>query len=79
MKPYSKLVFCALLFVFSQGCFTLNQVGTPTNEAIEITNSQNATLIKHFMRTKTVNHFIYGLVSPVEFTYRSRLRLRVTS
>jgi hypothetical protein len=47
-----------------QGCYTLNQVGTPTNEAIEITNTQNATTINHFTRTKTVNHFVYGLVSP---------------
>ena len=66
MKPYNKLVVCALLsvFVFSQGCYTLNQVGTPIDEAIEITNSENATSIKHFTRTKTVNHFVYGLVSP---------------
>ena len=66
MKPYNKLLICTLvsMLVFGQGCFTLNQVGTPTNEAIEITNSENATSIKHFTRTKTVNHFVFGLVSP---------------
>ncbi len=52
------ILFCA------QGCFTLHQVGTPTDEAIEITNTDNATPIRHFTRTKKVNHFIFGLVSP---------------
>lgn len=46
------------------GCYTLNQVGTPVEEAIELTNAQNATVISHFVRTKKMNHFIYGLVSP---------------
>jgi hypothetical protein len=65
MKPYIKLIilFAALLFVV-QGCYTLNQVGSPVDEGIEITNTQNAAVIKHFTRTKTVNHFVYGLVSP---------------
>lgn len=66
MRPYSKFMNCALVFVlmFGQGCYTLNQIGTPTDEAIEITNSENAESIKHFTRTKTVSHFVYGLVSP---------------
>jgi hypothetical protein len=66
MESYHKLFACLLLFILmiSQGCYTLNQIGSPTNEAIEITNSEKATSIKHFTRTKTVNHFVYGLVSP---------------
>jgi len=66
MKKYQKfylVTFLPLLFL-SQGCFTLNQVGTYTEEGIEITNKKNAPLIQHFSRTKTVNHFVYGLVSP---------------
>ncbi len=66
MKPFNHLLVLPILsiLVFSQGCFTLNQVGTPIDEAIEITNSLNARSVKHFSRTKTVNHFIFGLVSP---------------
>ena len=66
MKLFDKLLIGTFLsmLLFSQGCYTLNQVGTPTNEAIEITNSQNATSINHFTRTRTVNHFVFGLVSP---------------
>ena len=56
-----SLVITIVLF---QGCFTLNQVGTSTDSAIEITNSQSATSIAHFTKTKKVNHFIFGLVSP---------------
>jgi hypothetical protein len=65
MKRYSKIIFLfAILLIIGQGCYTLNQVGSPVDEAIEITNTENATPIKHFSRTKTVNHFVYGLVSP---------------
>jgi hypothetical protein len=66
MQYYTKFFVCVflLIIVISQGCYTLNQIGSPTNEAIEITNSENVTSIKHFTRTKTVNHFVYGLVSP---------------
>jgi len=46
------------------GCYTLNQVGGPTDEAIEITNSEKAVPISHFVCDETVNHFIFGLVSP---------------
>jgi len=66
MKKYQKFylwAFLPLLFL-SQGCYTLNQVGTYTEEGIEITNKENAPLLQHFSRTKTVNHFVYGLVSP---------------
>ncbi|MDO8549445.1 MAG: hypothetical protein Q7S39_04730 [Ignavibacteria bacterium] len=53
----------ATLFLLT-GCYTLNQVGAPTDEAIEITNSEKAVPISHFVRDVTVNHFIFGLVSP---------------
>jgi Bor protein len=66
MKLYYKLIVGSflLMLIVGQGCYTLNQVGSPVSEAIEITNNQNATPISHFTRTKTVNHFVYGLVSP---------------
>jgi hypothetical protein len=66
MKSLNRFLVCPLLFILiiSQGCYTLNQIGSPISEAIEITNSENAPPIKHFSRTKTVNHFVYGLVSP---------------
>jgi hypothetical protein len=65
MERYSKIIFLfAILLIIGQGCYTLNQVGSSVDEAIEITNTENATPIKHFSRTKTVNHFVYGLVSP---------------
>ncbi len=66
MKKYQKFylwTFVPLLFLF-QGCYTMNQIGTYTEESIEITNKNNTSTINHFSRTKTINHFIYGLVSP---------------
>lgn len=66
MKRHTKItiiLFAIVLFI-GQGCYTLNQVGSPVDEGIEMTNKGNATTIKHFTRTKTVNHFVYGLVSP---------------
>lgn len=66
MKLYSKIIFILLAgaLLIGQGCYTLNHVGSPIDEGIEITNKGNATPIQHFTRTKTVNHFVYGLVSP---------------
>lgn len=66
MHSATKLtVYLFVLALFcAQGCYTLHQVGTPTDEAIEITNTDNATPIRHFTRTKKVNHFVFGLVSP---------------
>ncbi|MCK6623115.1 MAG: hypothetical protein HUU32_16055 [Calditrichaceae bacterium] len=59
------IIFSVTAIVFlAQGCYTLNQVGTPVDEAIEITNIQQAAAVQHFTRTKTLNHFVYGLVSP---------------
>ena len=59
-----NFIFAIVLLFLTQAYFTLNQVGTPVDEAIEITNTQNAESVKHFTRTKTVNHFVFGLVSP---------------
>jgi len=58
-----NFIIIATLFLLP-GCYTLNQVGAPTDEAIEITNSEKAVPISHFVRNETVNHFIFGLVSP---------------
>lgn len=66
MKRYTKVIVIlfAIVVIIGQGCYTLNQVGSPVDEGIEMTNKENATAIKHFTRTKTVSHFVYGLVSP---------------
>jgi len=66
MKLYSKIVISLWLLVLlvGTGCYTMNQVGTPTNKTIKMTNAENATTASHFNRKKTVNHFVYGLVSP---------------
>ncbi len=53
-----------LLVLFTQACYSLKQVGSPTQESIEITNAENATAVSHFKKTKTIHHFIGGLVSP---------------
>ena len=58
------LVFCGLILLSLPGCYTMNQIGTPTSTAIELTNSGNAATTKSFTRTKKVHHFILGLVSP---------------
>jgi hypothetical protein len=46
------------------GCYTLNQIGEPVDQGIEITNVEKATPISHFKTDETINHFIWGLVSP---------------
>ena len=63
MRFNMSIFLIAALFLLS-GCYTLNQVGAPSDEAIEITNSEKAVPISHFVRDETVNHFIFGLVSP---------------
>lgn len=52
------------LAFLAQGCFTLNQVGTPTDYGIEITNTENKTSTHHFIQYTVVNHYLWGLVSP---------------
>lgn len=64
MQRLNSLFLLVLLLIFSSGCYTLKQVGTPTDVEIEVTNSESFTPAGHFTRTKTVNHFIFGLVSP---------------
>jgi len=66
MFLHNCLLVCALilLVLFTQACYSLKQVGSPTPESIEITNAEHATTIGHFERTKTIHHFIFGLVSP---------------
>lgn len=66
MKTKWLVLVCVMagLMILSQGCYTMNQVGTPADVAIEVTNTQNATAAQHFTRTKIVNHFVFGLVSP---------------
>jgi hypothetical protein len=66
MNTKQMALACILtsLMIFSQGCYTLNQVGTATDTGIEITNTESATSISKFTKSKWVNHFVFGLVSP---------------
>ncbi len=64
-KSNAMLAFVVILTIaFLQGCFTLNQIGSTQDSGIEMTNSENASSIKNFTKTKKVNHFLWGLVSP---------------
>ncbi len=64
-KSNAILAFVVILTIaFLQGCFTLNQIGSTRDSGIEMTNSENASSIKNFTKTKKVNHFLWGLVSP---------------
>lgn len=68
MKKYSVAMAFLLIavFVFSQGCYTLNQVGSATDTGIELTNKDSATAMSEFSAKKKVNHFLWGLVSPAD-------------
>ncbi len=62
LKVY--FVVC-IVFAFSlHGCYTLNQVGTPISERIDVISTDNPQVVEHFTRTKKIHHFVYGLVSP---------------
>lgn len=62
----SKNIFLAVftLIFLVNGCYTLNQIGEPVQQGIEITNTAQVTPVSHFKTDETVNHFIYGLISP---------------
>ncbi|MCP5062927.1 MAG: hypothetical protein GY936_10730 [Ignavibacteriae bacterium] len=66
MKHFKLAFTISLLSLafLTQGCFTLNQVGTPTDYGIEITNKDNETSTHHFIQYTLVNHYLWGLVSP---------------
>ena len=64
LRRYFSVCLLVLLVLSIQGCYTLNQSGVPIDEAIELTNAEQARSIGHFTKTKKVNHFIFGLVSP---------------
>lgn len=68
MKRNFLVVFAlVVLVVFSQGCYTMHQVGTASKvEGIEITNMEKASSMGQFSSKKWVNHFIFGLVSPAD-------------
>ncbi len=58
------LSLCMALTLLCAGCYTFNQIGTPGETPIEITNSEGKTAVAHFNKSKKVNHFLWGLVSP---------------
>ena len=64
LRQYLPVCLLVLLALSAQGCYTLNQAGGPVQEVIEMTNAEQARSINHFTKTKRVNHFVYGLVSP---------------
>ncbi len=65
MKHNFLVVLALIVLVFfTQGCYTMHQIGTPSNEGIEITNMEKASSMGQFSSKKWVNHFIFGLVSP---------------
>ena len=64
LRQYFPVCFLVLLVLSTHGCYTLNQAGSPIQEAIELTNAEQARAVSHFTKTKRVNHFVYGLVSP---------------
>ena len=67
MKRNFLVVFAlVVLVVFSQGCYTMHQVGTASTEGIEITNMEKASSMGQFSSQKWVHHFIFGLVSPAD-------------
>lgn len=57
------LVLFSMVFLLP-GCFTFNQVGSPGDGKIELTNADSDTVTERFEDSKTVNHFIFGLISP---------------
>ena len=62
--PLTVLSMSLALTLLCAGCFTFNQIGIPGETPIEITNSEGKTAVTHFNKSKKVNHFLWGLVSP---------------
>lgn len=68
MRKYKvglSFLLSALLFC-SQGCYTLNQMGSVKGSHIELTNAEEASVVGNFSAKKKVNHFVWGLVSPAD-------------
>ena len=62
MKFTALLAVLALVFL-ATGCYTLEQVGGPTEQKVEISNVQKSSVAGSFTTTKTVNHFVFGLIN----------------
>ncbi len=63
-NPAVPLIFLtAALLVLVPGCYTLETINSPTDQAVEISNVKKATATAHFQRTEWINHFLFGLVS----------------
>ncbi|MCG8605804.1 Bor family protein [bacterium] len=64
-KRFMLSASCMMLIaIFCAGCWTFNQIGVPGETPIEITNSDRKSSVAHFVRSKKVNHWVFGLVSP---------------
>lgn len=66
MKSTLTLLIIVALVVTAVGCYTLNAVGTPAETTLSMSNNPTGSVIKHFISTKKVNHFVYGLVTPID-------------
>ncbi|MCH7681645.1 hypothetical protein IID10_20155 [candidate division KSB1 bacterium] len=64
MNQKVYFVLCIVFALLLHGCYTLNQVGTPISERIDVISTDNPQVSEHFVRTKKIHHFVYGLVSP---------------
>ena len=62
-RNFLAVFVLAAFIIFSQGCYTMNQVGR-SDSPIEIGSSKNGATGQHFTKSKKVGHFLWGLISP---------------
>jgi hypothetical protein len=62
MKQGAILLLMLALVVVASGCYTVNVIGTPADQALSLSNHPSGTLVKHFSTSIWVHHIIAGLV-----------------
>lgn len=62
MKWTVLFLFLAVFAMAISGCYTVNVIGTPADQALSLSNQPSGTLVKHFSTSMWVHHFIAGLV-----------------
>lgn len=62
MKSLSMLLFLVLVASVLSGCYTVNVIGTPADQALSLSNQPSGTLVRHFSTSIWVHHLIWGLV-----------------
>ena len=63
MKWTVLFLVLALFAIAVSGCYTVNVIGTPAEQALSLSNQPSGTLVKHFSTSIWVHHLIWGLVS----------------